>query len=135
MVRALAGLGQIERDLQNGPDARKHYEDAVIICRTLNDELRLAHTIRHLGDILREQGELILSEPCYLEALEIYRNNEGTRLLDLANTVRGFALLKGENGETQEALALWLEAKELYARFKVHDGVTESDRYLSTLTP
>jgi tetratricopeptide (TPR) repeat protein len=133
LAQALAGLGQIERDLQDGAAAREHYEEAVAVCRTLNDDLRLAHTIRHLGDVLREQDEHALAASCYSEALEIYRKNDGSGLLDLANTIRGFALLKSDNGETHEALALWLEAKEIYAKIKLQDGVTESDRYLSLL--
>ena len=134
LAQALAGMGQIERDLQDGSSARRHYEEAVTVCRTLGDDLKLAHTIRHLGDVLRHQEERARAESCYREALQIYRQHEGASLLDLANTIRGFALLKGNNGETQEALALWREAKTLYTKVNVQDGVTESDHYLSQLS-
>lgn len=134
LAQALAGLGQIERDLQDLTGARQHYEEAVAVCRTLGDDLKLAHTIRHLGDILRDQGEHVLAESCYTEALQLYRQNERTSALDLANTIRGFALLKGNHGETQAALTLWREAKTLYENVNVQDGVTESDHYLSLLS-
>ena len=133
LAQAFAGLGQIERDLHDGVGARRHYEDSVAIFRGLDLPLRLAHTVRHLGDILREQGERALAEPCYAEALQIYRGHEDTSPLDLANTVRGFALLKADSGETREASLLWREARDLYAHCNLPEGVAESERQLSML--
>lgn len=134
LARALSGLAQIERDLRDFERARPLYEEAVSIYRSSNDRPNLAHTVRHLGDILRHQGRLELAEPCYLEALQIYRNEVEAAPLELANTIRGFALLKGENGETKEALSLWEEAKKLYATVNVQAGVAESDRQIALLT-
>ena len=133
LARALAGLGQIERDLHDHASARRHYEESVDVYRTLDNPLALAHTVRHLADILREMREPILAEPCYAEALEIYRLHEETQPLDLANTLRGYALLKADNREKQEALELWREAGNLYARCKVEAGVAESSRQLALL--
>jgi tetratricopeptide (TPR) repeat protein len=134
LAQGLAGLAQISRDSDDGTGARRHYEEAVAIYRVLHDDLKLAHTIRHLADILRHQGDNVLAESCYAEALHIYRQSESTVPLDLANTIRGYALLKGNCGETEVAIGLWREAKSLYASLKVQDGVDESDQYLSRLT-
>jgi tetratricopeptide (TPR) repeat protein len=133
LAQALAGLGQIERDLHHDLDARRHYEEAVAACRTLQEPLRLAHTVRHLADILRGQGETSLAESSYLEALQIYRSTPEHRPLDLANTIRGFALLKSDGGDAQEARSLWQQAKDLYAAVDVEAGVKESERQLSLL--
>lgn len=133
LAQAYAGLGQIERDLHNGLSARGHYEESVAILRGLDRPLKLAHTVRHLGDILREQGEHALAEPFYVEALEIYRRDDETAPLDLANTVRGYALLKAATGETREALLLWREARDLYAHCSLPVGVAESERQISLL--
>jgi tetratricopeptide (TPR) repeat protein len=133
-AQALAGLGQIERDLREGDAARRHYEESVAIYRTLDSPLKLAHTVRHLADILREQGELVLAEPRYQEALQIYREHEEAAPLDLANTFRGFALLKGDRGATRDALSLWREAGDLYAQCNVAAGVAESKRQLEHLS-
>jgi tetratricopeptide (TPR) repeat protein len=94
----------------------------------------VAHTVRHLGDILRKQGQGVSSESCYSEALEIYRKSQETPLLDLANTLRGFALLKGENGEAEEARSLWREARDLYAALNIQAGVDEGNRRISLLS-
>ena len=133
LARALAGLGQIERDLRDGAGARLHYEQSVDVYRTLDNPLALAHTVRHLADILRGQGEYTLAEPCYAEALQIYRRHENTHSLDLANTLRGYALLKTVDNAKPEALQLWHEARNLYAQCNVEAGVAESDSQIALL--
>ena len=133
LIRALKGLGQIERDLDNGAAALTLYEEAVALCRIEGDALMLAHTIRHVGDIHQEGGRDDLAEPCYNEALSIYRRDNGTLPLDLANTIRPFALLKENAGEVAEAKRLWAEARDLYAVANVAQGVAESSRRLARL--
>ncbi len=134
LVRALKGLGQIERDLNRGDAALVLYEEAVAICRGEDDALALAHTIRHLGDIHRNAGRMELAEPCYHEALAIYRNHEQTLPLDLANAIRPLAILKEQAGEAEEAIRLWTEARDLYAAVDVGAGVAESSARLARLT-
>lgn len=60
LIRALKGLGQIERDLGRGDDALPLYEEAVGLCRRDGDALGLAHTIRHLSDIHQRLGRWIV---------------------------------------------------------------------------
>ena len=133
LIRALKGLGQIERDLGRGEIALELYDEAVTICRDTGDALLLAHTIRHVGDIHQDAGRGNLAEPCYQEALMLYRKHEATDVLDLANTVRPFAELKQQNGEIEEARRLWAEAKDLYAAANIPEGVAEATRRLARL--
>ena len=86
-----------------------------------------------MGDILREMGRFAGAAPAYSEALTIYHDHEDTQLLDLANAVRGLALLKEDLGEKAEAKALWEEAGILYAEVKVEAGVKESARRAALL--
>src|SRR6185312_15703655 len=95
--------------------------------------LKLAHTIRHIGDIHRHEGRTEPAESCYQEALAIYRAHAETPPLDLANALRGFALLKESLGASQEARALWEEAGKLYASVNVEAGVIESERRMALL--
>jgi tetratricopeptide (TPR) repeat protein len=134
LARALTGRGQIESDLHETSAALSDYEDAVAIYRTLDDPLVLAHTVRHVGDILRRQGKLELAAPCYSEALALYRANEQTPPLDLANAIRGYALLSADSGERANARLLWNEARDLYAAVEVPEGVAESERQIDRLT-
>lgn len=60
---------------RDGNMARKCYEEAVELFRQLDEPLVLAHTVRHLGDVYCEEGLPHLAEPCYLEALGLYRSH------------------------------------------------------------
>ena len=134
LASSLVGLGQIERDLRNTEVALRHYREAVEIYRRGNHPLRLAHTIRHLADILRRDEVFESARPLYEEALNIYRNDPETPALDLANTIRGFALLRGAAGEGEEAKILWQEARALYESVDVQAGVQESEAHIARLT-
>ncbi len=134
LVRALKGLGQIERDQGRGDAARPLYEEAVALCREEGQPLPLAHTVRHLGDIHRGAGRPELAEPCYREALALYRGDGRTAPLDLANAIRPLAILKGDAGEAEEACRLWEEAKGLYAAADVPQAVAECSARLARLT-
>jgi tetratricopeptide (TPR) repeat protein len=133
LAKTLTALGQVERDLHHADEALQHYEEAAAIYRAADVPLKLAHTVRHVGDIYLDKGQLALAEPGYVEALAIYRAHPETSALDLANTIRGLALLKGDLGETQQAKALWEEAWELYASVNVEAGVAESRRRIELL--
>ncbi len=124
LARMLTALGQIERDLKNTPAALQHYGEAVSLYREQGDVLPLAHSIRHIADIYQDQAQPEAAEPLYVEALELYRKHEGTPPLDLANAIRGLALLKGDRG-------LWEEARALYVQAGIAQAVAECDRRLS----
>lgn len=100
LVQALKGLGQL-------------YEEAVALCRRAGDPHGLAHTVRHLGDIHQDAGRVALAEPCYHEALTLYRSQERVFPLDLANALRPLAILKESQGQVEEARRLWEEARDL----------------------
>ena len=133
LAKSLTGLGQIERDLKHNAEALRHHRKAADIYRSLPDSLALAHTIRHVGDILGSEGSIEEARPCYQEALSIYRENKETSPLDLANAVRGFALLSTAARETEQAKSLWQEARSLYEAEGIHAGVQESDAQLALL--
>jgi tetratricopeptide (TPR) repeat protein len=133
LARALSALGQIERDLHHLDAALQHYEEACAIYREEGNHPKLAHTVRHLGDIHRSAGHATSAEPCYVEALRIYRNTPQTTPLELANAVRGFALLKGDAGDSPRAISLWTQARRLYEEAGVTEGVAECNRRLAAL--
>ena len=67
------------------------------------------------------------------EALAIYRAHPETQPLDLANAIRSMAVLKQETGDRRRAIALWSEARELYASLQVDAGVKECTARLAML--
>lgn len=82
-----------------------------------------------------DAGRLQEAEPCYHEALAVYRGHETTSTLDLANAIRPLAVLKGATGEVEEARRLWLEAQELYRAVGVNEGIEECSHELERLGP
>lgn len=134
LARSLVGLGQIERDLGNTAAAVEHYEEAAAIFRTEADPLTLAHAVRHLGDIRRNRKEFERAGACYDESLAIYRAHRESPPLDVANALRGYALLKSQIGAIQESARLWQEAGALYESLGVEAGVAESKAQIAQLS-
>lgn len=129
-ARALIETGRKARDTGDGEAALAHYRSAVEVLRTLDEPLRLAHTVRHVGDILRQNGQPETACACYEEALAIYRAHGATPSLDLANAIAGYARARADLQETEKAAALWVEARDLYASLSLQAGVDEANRWL-----
>jgi tetratricopeptide (TPR) repeat protein len=101
--------------------------------RKVDDPLKLAHAVRHLGDAYYYAGRAEQADQCYVEALSIYRGHERPRPLDLANAIRSFAVLKDYVGADKEAGSLWQEAHDLYVTVNATAGVAESAARLALL--
>jgi len=114
-------------------EALSFYTRAAVEYRTSGDSLRLAHTVRHAGDIHRQAGRPELAEPFHREALALYRRHPDPPRLDLANAIRPLAILEERAGRVDEARALWTEARELYEACGVAEGAVESSRRLAAL--
>jgi tetratricopeptide (TPR) repeat protein len=134
LAAALTALGQIERALHHLDASRQHYEEAVTIYRAQGNDRKLAHTLRHLGDIHRSEGRTEVAESYYDQALTLYRSDKQTPPLELANAIRGLAILKHDSGAVGQAKLLWTEARDLYAIVNVNEGVAESSRRLALLS-
>ena len=131
LAEALCGLAQAERGIGNPEAAGHHYANAVVLYRELGLPERLAYTIRHEADILRETCKAVEAESLYLEAEKIYRQLGEQAALDLANTLRGLALVNELAAKIDASKAFWQEARELYERCKVKAGIKECDERLS----
>jgi hypothetical protein len=62
------------------------------------------------------------------------RGSEATKPLNLANALRGMAILKQKNGGIAEAKALWEGAGRLYESVDVSEGVVESAKRVGELS-
>ena len=127
---ALGKLGHVE---QSDVAKLACYEEAVAAARDCGDPMRLAHAVRHMGDVHRAAQRMQDAGTCYDEALTLYRATDSPPVLDFANAVRPMAILKARLGEDEAARALWQEAKDLYAAVGIAAGVEEADRWLNRL--
>jgi tetratricopeptide (TPR) repeat protein len=112
-------------------EARRLYAEAAQTYQREENPLAYAHTIRHIADMFLHEAKYAEAKPLYEEALELYRCNLGTKLLDLANTVRPFALLHEKMGDAETARQFWQEARNLYASLRIEPGVTECEGHLA----
>ena len=132
-VGALRTLAQVEHELGRPGKARARYDEAVLLCREAGDSMLLAHTARHLGDLLRRSGNLQDAMACYSESIDIYRGSSETRAGDLANALRPLAILREALGHRMAARPLWAEAKGLYEEVGIREGVSECAAALERL--
>ena len=109
--------------------ARLCYEEAVLLFREADEPLVLAHTIRHLGDVYLEQGRPDLADPCFHEALELYRRHADDSSLDFANALRSLAVLRWEQART-----LWEDVRVLYTGLNIEAGIKESAARVAALS-
>jgi tetratricopeptide (TPR) repeat protein len=113
--------------------AGSRYAAAAKIYRDQNDLLAYAHTIRHVADIYQQASNSDEAKPLYEESIELYRSNLNTKILDLANALRPYALLNEVQGNLEVASKLWEEARQLYGSLRVEPGVSECDEHIRKL--
>ncbi|MEI9980223.1 MAG: tetratricopeptide repeat protein [Edaphobacter sp.] len=132
LAEALCGLAQAENDIGNCEAARQHYASAAVLYRQVGPLSGVAFAVRHEADMLRLMRQPSEAEPLYLEAEDIYRRQGDSAALDLANTLRGLAMVREATGTSEASRPLWMEARDLYARGDVKAGVEECNRKLSS---
>ena len=133
-IDALRGWANSAADLGELEEAAERYGEAIAALRALDDvedRLRLAHTVRHLGDVTREQRRMEMAVACYNEAIGIYRADHATLPLDLGNALRGYALLREELGDHAAARLVWEEVLKLYTEVGVQAGIDEAETRLA----
>ncbi len=132
-VDALRGWANAESDLGAFSESAARYAEAVARLRGLDEPLKLAHTVRHLGDVLRRAGRMGEALPCYEEAMGIYREHPEAEPLDLGNALRGYGLLLEPMGDNPRAREVWVEVLGIYREVGVQAGVDEAERRMATL--
>lgn len=128
-----AFLGHMERDQQALHKALLMYNKALGEFRKISDDLKVTHTVRHIADLQQALGQNHIAEENYQMVLTNYRKNEATTNLDLANALRGFALLQEDLGNKSEAKDAWTEARSMYLSANIQAGVAECDGHLVKL--
>ncbi len=135
---ALGKLGHVALDLGDPDRARALFEKSVAVARDAGDPLRVAHAVRHLGQVNRRLGRLDEAVRCYEEALALYEAGgpEGgpAHPLDHANAIRPLAALREELGDGEAARRLWGRAAKLYRAAGVEEGVRECETRLAGIS-
>jgi tetratricopeptide (TPR) repeat protein len=142
-ILALTRQAQAARNAGDREAAVALQSRALALCRHQDDPARLAHVLRHLGDILGELGRYAEAEPHFREMAEIYAARPQTPPLELANAWRSLAVQAEGLGDRDDARRLWMEVRARYAELDAvfvqltgkpeNPGVAECDRRLGRL--
>ena len=122
---ALGKLAHVALDRDQTDRARSLLAKAVAAARQTGDALRIAHAVRHLGQVHHRQERWQEAEACYREALDVYERADDALPLDHANAVRPMALLLEDRGDPDAAAGMWRKAAGLYRSAGVEAGVEE----------
>lgn len=113
-------------------EAVEWQEQAVEWLRDDDDDVpRLAHALRHVGDILRDAGRTAEAADSTAEMLALYRGLPDAPPLDFANALRSAALQAEAEGRPDAAL--WREARTLYDACGIGPGVTEAEARIAAI--
>lgn len=135
LCQALAGLGQVERDLGRQRDALSCYAEALGLARIGSDPLQVAYIARHVGDILLDAGDLLPAERHLREALAIERADPCTPQREIADCLLSMGRLESALNNRESACSLLTEARVIYNTLEITAGVTDCDERLATLLP
>lgn len=124
---ALGKLAHVALDRGQADRAGGLLEEAVAAARETGDALRVAHAVRHLGQVRHRQRRWDQAKACYREALDLYEKGDDTSPLDHANALRPMALLLEDRGDADAAVDVWREAARLYRAAGVAAGVEECE--------
>ena len=133
VAQVYAYQGQIERDLESPKKALLLYSKALKEYQSSGNKNGIAYAERHIADIAMELNIHEQAEESFKRALTIYREDESGNAMNIANTVRGYALLQEKTHQYHKSRSLWEEAREIYNRFNIQEGVGECDHHLSNL--
>ena len=124
---------QFECDHKRWKKAMEYSEKSLTYYHQSGNLERVAQSLRHQADILRNLDALDRSERLYRRSLDIYRSEFANRQGDLANALRGYALLLEALGKIDVSIGTWQEVKEIYASVGIAEGVDEASLKIKTL--
>ena len=131
LTRALTILAQVERDNARLEHALDHYTSAARSAKRCKDRTIYAHVIRHQAEVLTELGRIEEAGRILDDAVAIYRAATEETSINMANALRAKAVLNDSIGAVEDAHAQWKEARQIYLRLGIADGVAECDQRIN----
>ena len=123
---------QLHRDEKSMEKAIEMYTLALSAFQKEDSELDVAHTLRHLADIETELGQNEKAREKYARVLKIYNDHPDVNKVNLANALRGQAILMEHINNNAEAVKSWKEAQKIYKEAGITAGVDECKRHLQS---
>ena len=121
---------QVHSDHDRLKDALEHCRIAIAHYAKSGNENLIAHGRRHLADLLSATGSLEEARENYEFSLQIYRSMKKPMNPDLANALRGYALLLEK--KKINSTHLWEEIREIYVYHGISEGIKEAESHLKS---
>jgi len=117
-----------------------HLTKALVLChqslayyKKLGIPERIAHSTRHLADLQCHLGQHVESENNYQKAINMYKESSTLHAGNLANALRGYAIVLENLNKLNEARTTWSEVKTLYQSLGIQAGVDEASKRMDAL--
>ena len=124
---------QHEFDHGNLNQALDYNKETISYYTKAKNPNKIAHAIRHRADLQNELGHIEEAEMNYIKAIDLYRDNPDSPNGDLANALRGYALLLEKKKMYEDAILVWREIGELYLKCQFPLGVLEAKNRINQL--
>ena len=124
---------QLDYDQGNLSKALELCQESLSYYKKTNLPDRIAHSTRHLADLQCHLGQNAESESNYQVAIGMYRDSPVHQAGNLANALRGFAIVLENRKKIDEAITAWRETKTLYQSLGLEAGVDEATQKLAAL--
>jgi len=105
-------LGQLASRLGEVNEARRHYDEAIVLFKQEQNRLGQANTLLSLGDLLRRLGKISKARHHYDEAMALFKQEQDR--LGQANTLQSLGELAKRLGKVDEARGHYDEAMALF---------------------
>jgi serine/threonine protein kinase/tetratricopeptide (TPR) repeat protein len=111
-------MGRVYRKLGLYDSAQGLLKDSLRLRRQLldPDDLRVAHSLHNLANVLRDMDNNAAAEPIIREAIDIQRRSGDTENLDYASGLNNLGSILEDKGELDQAQALLEEALAIKRR-------------------
>ncbi|MGH2750234.1 MAG: ATP-binding protein [Actinomycetota bacterium] len=123
-TRVLAGGAMLARARVDYDEARRLLEECVEAQRQLGDEAGVAFSIKDLGNLEVDQGNIEGAEKLYRESLAEWRRLEDQQ--GIAQTVNNLGFIAQIKGDQREAMKLLDESLVIFRRLRDKQGIARS---------
>ncbi|MCB0278737.1 MAG: tetratricopeptide repeat protein, partial [Calditrichaeota bacterium] len=114
-----------QHNLQTALEFSLHSHEYYVLA---NNQNKIAHSGRHMADLLVELKRYEEAEQQYITAIHIYKTESGTHSGDLANALRAYAILLEKMQRRDEAIEMWYETRLIYQAANFKAGVNEANK-------
>lgn len=131
--RAFHILAQFEADQDEYKTALNYYQQSLAFYEKTPFKDKVAHSLRHVADTFYSLNEIEEARSRYENVLEIYSAQEETNDVDMANALRGYALVLEKQDEKAAAVKEWSTILTIYEKYNLKSGITEAKSKIDQL--